>query len=199
MALSVAVGLAWLAAAVLTEQTIPLPEEQWRAGPEPGVRTIRFDAPKTEGQRHIRLVLPARAIPVLNGLRLERNSMGDFDVGDLLTRAKPNELAVTGEVKGAGLRVTPRVWVVRYEFSERNGDLVARIWIRNTLENTVNAFVALESESVKLESNETVPPGSVHRAELRGKGKRPRRFTVSVDKQEEAMEGGYRFELKVDE
>lgn len=190
-------ALALLASAALTEQTIPLPAESWAKAAGSEARQIRFDAPKTAEQRHIRLVLPRGAVAVLNDLRLEPNPMGDFDVGDLLSRARPNVLTVTGPVEGASLRVTPRVYVARYEIEVRNGEVTARIWIRNTLENTVNAFVALEGGGLKLESNETVPPGSVHRAELRGKGAEPREFIIAVDKQEEAMEGGYRFEMRV--
>src|SRR5262249_24736087 len=67
------------------------------------------------------------------------------------------------------LSVTPRVFVSHQDFRRDGADLVARVWVRNTLENTVNAFVAVDSAGFHQERTVTVPPGVTQSVEIRGR------------------------------
>jgi hypothetical protein len=193
--------IALFAAALITGQIIPLPTSEWRIDATPGGSAYswcRFDTPRATDPRHIRLLLAPGATAFLNGSRLQSNSPGEYDVTDLLSHRQPNLLAVTGPTSPAELRVTPRVFIARHQTRMRNGQLIASIWIRNTLDNTVNAFIGIRGEGVLVEANVTVPPGVTQREELSTLvSEIPSELTVTLEKQEEAMEGAYRYEVRV--
>jgi len=131
----------------------------------------------------------------LDGARLGPNEDGDFDLLNLHPK-RPSRVTVPGWVKQALLIETPRVFVSRYEIGDRS----TRLWVRNSLENTVNVFATVTgANGAAREQSATVPPGSTQVLELLpapgltfvSAATAP--WSIVLEKQEEAMEGGYRF------
>jgi len=201
VAISVALVLASAALAAapatLVEEVIVVHGE-WRPHLEPGGAPYlwkRFELPRGEGSRHIRLAFPAGARVWLNGVPLTITEYGDADVTDFVVRGRSNLLVIRGGDGKAELRITPRVYIARSLVQVHNGRLTARLWVRNTLENTVNVFASVLGEGVSSEVTATVPPDvtqvvAMETAILAP----PKRVRLAIEKQEEAMEGGYRFE-----
>jgi hypothetical protein len=164
--------------------------EQRQTLPPTGATIAR---PKLDGPRHLRLVAPRDTVLRLNGAPLSPNENGDFDI----TGRLPATLTVSPPAK-VDLVITPRVYIARQEFRFQGRELAALIWVRNTLENTVNAFLTLTAPGLHLESTATVPPGVTQPVEIRGKvpdGVTNWIVTTLLEKEEEAMEGGYKFQV----
>ena len=139
---------------------------------------------------HYRLRVAASSVWV-DGARLTPNEEGDFDLLNLNPK-RPSRVAIPGWVKEAVMIETPRVFVSRYEIEDRT----ARLWVRNSLENTVNIYVTVSSAAggPQLETSDTIPPGYTKILPLTGRtGISGPPWRIMLEKQEEAMEGGYRF------
>ena len=182
---------------VLEERAIPLNGWTvlvgWDALP---FSVARFHTPPGTGNLHARLRLPPGAHAWLNGTRLSPNAEGDFDLEGLLERNEPNRLAVAGAVAAGSLVVGPRVYVARQTLRRDQGRLLGEVWVRNTLENTVNAYVTVSGPGVLLESPATVPPGVTQIVRLESRSQPlpaggEIELETRVEKEEEAMERGY--------
>lgn len=129
----------------------------------------------------------------LDGALLRSDGVGEFDLLNLRPKV-PSRVVVAGRVEAAQLIETPRVFVSEYEL----GDREARLWVRNTLDNTVNVYGTVAGQGgSEWSGSGTVPPGTTQLLILSGgagMGEAP--WRIMVEKQEEAMEGAYRF-LKV--
>ena len=147
--------------------------------------------PPEHSHYRLRVSPGARGGAWLDGARLESNEDGDFDLLNLNPK-RPSRIVLPGWIQEAALLETPRVFVTRYEIGER----AARLWIRNSLENTVNVYVTVSGNSgaAACEASATVPPGYTQIVPLTALAGIPEGpWRITLDKQEEAMEGGYRF------
>ncbi len=180
MPLSLALALA---VPTILEQRVILPA---------GAATIA--RPKLDGPRHLRLVAPKATRLFLNQEPLSPNENGDFDVTDRL----PASLTATPPTQ-VELVITPRIYIARQDFRLQGGELAVRIWVRNTLENTANLYFTITAPGLHLESSATVPPGVTQSVEIRGPFTPPYSYktnlTTVLEKQEEAMEGGYKYQV----
>lgn len=143
----------------------------------------------------------------LNGTPTAPNPDGDFELSFASSRGA-NTIILPGWPPAPVLMLsTPRVYVVSELIrSAADGNIEAVLAIRNSLENTVNTYVTLSLatstaaaaqavDAPKLEADATIPPGVTQTVRL--SGKLPPNpgglWRIVVEKQEEAMEGGYRF------
>ncbi|MBL8293861.1 MAG: hypothetical protein JNN08_18600 [Bryobacterales bacterium] len=144
----------------------------------------------------VRLSAPRDARLWWNGTPLTVNENGDFDAPSL---RRENVLEARAAV-AVVLRITPRVYIASQKLTVAGGRLEARLAVRNTLENTVNAFVTIYLPTHKKEwtATATVPPGVTQTVEFGGACPTAERleFLTVVEKQEEAMEAGYRFQTR---
>ncbi len=165
--------------------------------------TIVEIAPPQRAPEHAlyRLAAPGAAAVWLDGVRLgvSADDPGFFELPYLHPK-HPSRAALAGWPEGIRLVVTPRVFIPREElaYDPASGRLEARVWVRNSLENTVNAVVTLTvpGTSADLSESATVPPGVTQVVTVTGRlaaGLAGAGWRLSVDKQEEAMEGGYRY------
>lgn len=182
--------LALLAVATWEERTEDL-SGRWEKA-EIGYRQVVAlkDAP------FVRLSAPRDARLWWNGTPMTVNENGDFDAPSL---RRENVLEARAAV-AVVLRITPRVYIASQKLTVAGGRLVARLTVRNTLENTVNAFVTiyLPAHNKEWSATATVPPGVTQTVELGGDCPTADRleFLTVVEKQEEAMEAGYRFQVR---
>ena len=131
----------------------------------------------------------------IDGERLSPNEEGDFDLLNLHPR-RPSRIILMGWPREAVLIETPRVFVTRHEI----GTVQTRLWVRNSLENTVNVYVTVgSSTSDDASASATIPPSVTQILALDGAVKTTEPpWRIALEKQEEAMEGGYRFVKMVD-
>lgn len=134
----------------------------------------------------------------LNGTAVAPNPDGDFELSFANSR-NANTIVLPGwPAQPVIILSTPRVYVTgeQIRFGPDRA-IEASLWIRNSLENTVNVYVTLEpaAADVKLEADATIPPGLTQTVRLAGRlpGTSGPPWRIVVEKQEEAMEGGYRF------
>ncbi|MCC6589569.1 MAG: hypothetical protein IT168_22925 [Bryobacterales bacterium] len=183
--------LALLAVATYQEQVIDL-SGKWKSGGAWGyTQTVELkDAP------FVRLDAPKGTALWWNGTPVAPNENGDFDIP---SQRRSNTLEAKTAIP-VRLKITPRVYVAGQDIRLSGGRLAARLFVRNTLENTVNAFLTIRAPLQKLEwsATATVPPGVTQTVEVMGKCncEAPLDLEISLEKQEEAMEAGYRFELR---
>lgn len=183
--------LALAALVTYEEQVIDL-TGKWKSGGAQGyTQTVELkDAP------FVRLDAPKGTALWWNGTPVAPNENGDFDIP---SQRRSNTLEAKAAV-AVRLKITPRVYIAGQDIRLRGDQLTARLFIRNTLENTVNAFVTIRAAAQKLEWNATatVPPGVTQTVEISGKCAcaTPLDLEISLEKQEEAMEAGYRFESR---
>ena len=126
----------------------------------------------------------------VDGVRLSPNEDGDFDLLNLHPR-RPSRITLVGWRKEATLIETPRVFVSRHEI----GAVQTKLWVRNSLENTVNVYATVTgSGGDEASGSATIPPGVTQILALDGavRSTEPP-WRIVLEKQEEAMEGGYRF------
>jgi len=182
--------LALLAVATWEERTEDLSARWLKA--ENGYRQVVTlkDAP------FVRLSAPREARLWWNGTPMTVNENGDFDAPSL---RRENVLEARAAV-AVVLRITPRVYIASQKLTVADGRLAARLAVRNTLENTVNAFVTIYLPALGREwtATATVPPGVTQTVELGGDCPSADKleFLTVVEKQEEAMEAGYRFQTR---
>ncbi|MBM3794885.1 MAG: hypothetical protein FJW31_12625 [Acidobacteria bacterium] len=148
-----------------------------------------------------RLAAPGATAVWLDGVRLNASTAdpGFFEL-PYLHPNRPSRAAFAGWPSEVRLIVTPRVFIPREEiaYDAATARVEARVWVRNSLHNTVNAVVTLTvpGHSADLSDSATVPPGVTQVVILKGRvagAKNGDGWRRSVDKQEEALEGGYRF------
>lgn len=163
----------------------------WTRLPDGGF-VLEFGGPKDLATRYVRLELERPGALQLNGATLESAKV--IDVSDRLGR--DNRLTSTQDRGRARLLVTPRVFVPAAEVAISSSGLRALVTVRNTLENTVNVAVEVRPPggSEGPSAVATVPPGTSQVVEVKGPfppgGGRVKIFIL---KDEEAMEGAYRF------
>ncbi|MCC6540489.1 MAG: hypothetical protein IT162_23275 [Bryobacterales bacterium] len=157
--------------------------------------------PQPPGHALYRLAAPGAAAVWLDGVRLPASAddPGYFELPYLHPK-RSSRAALAGWPAGVRVAVTPRVFIPREEiaYDPSTGRVEARVWVRNSLENTVNAVIVLTVPGVLADLSEsaTVPPGVTQAVTLSGHvaaGQNGAGWRLSVEKQEEAMEGGYRF------
>ena len=126
----------------------------------------------------------------LDGAPLTPNEEGGFDLLNLNAR-RPSRVTLQGFVREAALVETPRVFVSQVEIGGRS----ARVWVRNSLENTVNVYVTISGAGAEqMEVSATIPPGTTQILTAGGRaGISDPPWRIVLEKQEEAMEGAYRF------
>ncbi len=131
----------------------------------------------------------------VDGVRLSPNEDGDFDLLNLHPR-RPSRITLAGWQPEAILIETPRVFVSRHEI----GTGQTKLWVRNSLENTVNVYTTVTgSNGAQATGSATIPPGVTQILALDGTvGATDPPWRIELEKQEEAMEGGYRFVKTVD-
>lgn len=182
--------LALLAIATFEERTLDLSGGWQKAGTRYR-QTVALDAAP-----FVRLSAPPGTPLWWNGTPLTLNENGDYDAPSL---RRENLLEAVRPVP-VTLRITPRVYLAGQQLRVKGGRLDARLAVRNTLENTVNAFVTiyLEAHNMEWSVTATVPPGVTQTVELTGdcSPTGTLRFLTVVEKQEEAMEPGYRFQVR---
>ena len=130
----------------------------------------------------------------IDGARLSPNEEGDFDLLNLHPR-RVSRITLSGWQKEATVIETPRVFFIRHEIAEQT-----KLWVRNSLENTVNVYVTVTSSNKEEASaSATIPPGVTQILTLEGalRSTEPP-WRILLEKQEEAMEGGYVFVKTVD-
>ena len=136
-----------------------------------------------------RLRVAAQAVWV-DGSRLSPADAGEFDLLNLNPK-RPSQVLIAGWVAAATLIATPRVFVARHEILDSG----IRLWVRNSLENTANVYATVTGAGLsEVSASATVPPGYTQIVELKAlpdAGAGP--WSIVLEKQEEAMEGGYRF------
>lgn len=165
--------------------------------------TVVEIAPPQRAPEHAlyRLAAPGATVVWLDGTRLNASAddPGFFELPYLHPK-RPSRAAFAGWPADVKLVVTPRVFIPREDiaYNPDTGQVEARVWVRNSLENTVNAVVTLTVPGISadLSDSATVPPGVTQVVTLNGRLAGVRSgagWRLSVDKQEEAMEGGYRF------
>lgn len=144
----------------------------------------------------------------LNGTPLAPNPDGDFELSFLNPRGQ-NTVVLPGWPSAATIVLlsTPRVYVAAERIRlAPDGSVEATIAVRNSLENTVNAYLTLAPAAAagsssssnsrgELEADATIPPGVTQTVRLSGKlpAQSGPPWRIVLEKQEEAMEGGYRF------
>ena len=148
---------------------------------------VEFARPDKLANRHIRVVAPGAEKVSINGLTLSR----PYDVTGLLGAS--NELCT--DARTASLRVTPMVYIDSARVRAAENQVEATVSVRNTLDNTVNVAVALEGQD--LSATATVPPGMTQDVVLRGSARVGVQVMILMDKDEEAMEGAYRYRTPV--
>lgn len=182
--------LALLAVATFEERTLDL-SGAWQKTATRYRQTVVLDAAP-----FVRLSAPPDTPLWWNGTPLTPNENGDYDAPSL---RRENLLEAIRPVP-VTLRITPRVYIANQRLAVKGGRLEARLALRNTLENTVNAFVTihLEAHNKEWSVTATVPPGVTQTVELTGDcpATGTLEFLTVVEKQEEAMEPGYRFQLR---
>ena len=154
---------------------------------------IEFAAPADLATLHVRLELERPGGVRLNGAPLDPGAV--VDVAGRLGRA--NLLEAARDAGRARLLVTPRVYIASAEVVVAGGLVRAAVVVRNTLENTVNVAVGVSAVDgvVAASAAATVPPGTSQEVVLQGPMPGgTERVKISVDKDEEAMEGSYRYE-----
>lgn len=143
----------------------------------------------------------------LNGSPVTPNAEGDFDLTFLTPRGANTVVLPGWPADKPTVISTPRVYVAgeRIERNAATGEVKAAVAVRNSLENTVNIVVSLtlarESADPPVEAGATVPPGVTQMVQLTGRiaspgagaGASAGAWRIVLEKQEEAMEGGYRF------
>lgn len=131
----------------------------------------------------------------VDGVRLSPNEEGDFDLLNLHPR-RPSRITLAGWQREAILIETPRVFVTRHEI----GAGQTKLWVRNSLENTVNVYATVTGSSGdEASASATIPPGVTQIIALDGAARLAEPpWRIVLEKQEEAMEGGYRFIKTVD-
>ena len=186
------VVVALLALATFEEQVIDLSGNWKPGGPRGYTQTVDLkDTP------FVRLDAPKGTALWWNGTPMAPNENGDFDIP---SQRRTNTLESKAAVP-IRLKITPRVYIAGQTIRLNGDQLQARLSIRNTLENTVNAFVTIRAPVQKLEwtATATVPPGVTQTVELSGNCpscRTPLDLAITLEKQEEAMEAGYRFESR---
>ena len=146
----------------------------------------RFETPPSQGSRHYRVAMDGNAW--LNGVKL--------DGEDAPLAARWNTLAVVGTPPAkAALIVTPRVYIADCHLRWEGVVLVTELQVRNTLDNTVNAYLSVAGTTLR--ATETVPPGMTQTAILRGTVELAgeRLVTLVLEKESEATEGVWRHEV----
>jgi hypothetical protein len=194
-----AAALALLAALPVIEESATRLDRLLLAGPSmERYSTVTVPVPaKPPEHSHYRLRVNAAGRGAwLDGARLAPNEDGDFDLLNLNPK-RPSRVFLPGWVKEAVLLETPRVFVTRHEIIEP----AARLWVRNSLENTVNVYATVTGSSgAVLEASATVPPGYTQIVTLSGaRGIPGGPWRITLEKQEEAMEGGYQFVKTVEQ
>lgn len=189
------IGAALAALPVIEESAKPLAAVPL-AGPGFEIYSVVTIPVPSRPPEHAFYRLKARAaLAWVDGARMKPNEEGEFDLLNLNPR-HPSRVTLPGLVKDALFIETPRVFVTQYEISATG----ARLWVRNTLENTVNVYAAVSGAGAsELEGSGTVPPGSTQLLILSGRaGISGPPWRIMLEKQEEAMEGAYRFVKTVD-
>jgi hypothetical protein len=121
------------------------------------------------------------------------NQPGEFDLLNLAPRRSGRAL-VAGVAASAFLLETPRVLVTQWAIELRR----ARVWVRNSLDNTVNVTVRISSpgHTEAWIGDGTVPPGVIQSVAVEGSpGLNGPPWRIQLEKQEEAMEGSYQFRI----
>ena len=197
--MGVLAGLMALAAAVLPtieESTVNL-RPALLVGPSFETYSVVRVPPPIRPPEHSHYRLRVNSpVAWIDGTRLSPNEDGDFDLLNLHPR-RPSRITLMGWPKEAVLIETPRVFVTRHEI----GTGQTRIWVRNSLENTVNVYVIVGGGSTRdqASASATIPPGVTQILVLGGTvqpAEPP--WRIALEKQEEAMEGGYLFVKTVD-
>lgn len=182
--------LALLAVVTFEERTLDLTSRWQQAGSKYRQTVQLTDAP------FVRLSASPGTPLWWNGTPLTLNENGDYDAPSL---RRDNLLEATRPV-AVTLRITPRVYIASQKLTVTGGRIAARLAVRNTLENTVNAFVTIHLPAQNKEwlATATVPPGVTQTVELEGDcpATGTLEFLTVVEKQEEAMEAGYRFQMR---
>ena len=138
---------------------------------------------------HYRLRVAAPAV-WLDGARLSPAEDGEFDLLNLSPK-RPSRVSLAGWVTAAALIETPRVFIARHEILVDG----IRLWVRNSLENTSNVYATVTAAGgLEVSASATVPPGYTQIVILRAlPAGSAGPWRIVLEKQEEAMEGGYRF------
>lgn len=189
---------AWLAIAyVLSAQSPPVIEpvesrgcSHWVVGVDGGlVQLVRFNLPANVGSRFVRVMGASLRQVYAEGRWAPKLDPGEFDLTGLVRPGAGNEIAVSEEARVL-IVVTPKVHVARNELLLRQGHLSGRVWVRNTLENTVNVYLTLDGGG-QFSTSATVPPGATQAVEVESAATWNRVVILTLEKQEEAIEGAY--------
>jgi hypothetical protein len=151
---------------------------------------IRVPVPSRPPEHALYRLRVASEAGWLDGARLLPAEDGEFDLLNLHPK-RDSVVIVAGWIASAVLIETPRVFISRHEISARG----VRLWVRNSLDNTANVYVRVTGEEgSEVAASATVPPGNtqiVTLPPLPGMSRPP--WRIELEKQEEAMEGAYRF------
>jgi hypothetical protein len=192
LALSLFLTSAFLLAPVFTEQVIH---------PVAGTNTSshswwRIDSDRTVSSHWYRLLTAPNSTVWLNGARLIAGERGVYDVSSL----RGKNLIIVHPPARVWLSVTPRVFISQYQVNRNAASVQMSVTIRNTLENTVNAGLSVAGIETLAEAPATVPPGvseTVHLSFPFARGQGSPAVTLRLEKDGEAMEGSYRFDVPV--
>ncbi len=145
---------------------------------------LRFPAPPGLAARHARLRFERHARAELNGSTLAGGETVEFDVMDPL--GKSNRLFCPSDPGRVKLLLTPRVYAAAAAFFDGRAEVV----VRNTLDNTANVAVTIGGGP---SATAAIPPNTSLTVVVRGRIEAGPKREVWVDKDEEALEGGYRY------
>ncbi|MBM3734264.1 MAG: hypothetical protein FJW39_00625 [Acidobacteria bacterium] len=180
--------------AVFREEVIPLGD--WRADPRGGV-FVEFDRPARIAGKHARLETPSRVELRLNSETIPGAPARSYSgIGDSL--GVRNRLWCASDPGPARLILTPRVFISEAVVQAGEAELTADVTVRNTLDNTVNVIVEVRKPGTPEGPSAvaTIGPGVTQTVEVRGKLEGVRSgepLEIWVEKDEEAMEGAYRY------
>jgi hypothetical protein len=173
------------------EESVTMLQPSFIAGPLLDRFTVISIPPprRAPEHSHFRIRLGS-AVVWVDGARLTPNEDGDFDLLNLDWR-RPSRLTAPGWLPAATMIETPRVFVSRHEIAASGG---VWLWVRNSLENTVNVYARLTgSAGQEIAGSATIPPGVTQAVSLEGAAPLGPPWRLYLEKQEEAMEGGYTF------
>jgi hypothetical protein len=190
--------LALLASAAPIEERVITVDGPWRETKDASGRTWFTRTLDLSDAPFVRLLAPEGIRVNWNDIPVTPNGEGDYDVPSM---RRSNTIALSAPAP-VTVKITPRVYLARQKITVADGKLLARIVIRNTLENTVNAFLTVRRDATGQEwtTTATVPPGVAQLVEVSGpcpNASLPMDLTILMEKQEEAMEAGYRVQQKI--
>ncbi len=189
--MGVLAGLMALAALPVIEESTVALKPTPLVGPLFETYSVVIVPPPTSPPEHSLTRLRANTPTVwVDGMRLSPNEDGDFDLLNLHPR-RPSRITLIGWQPEAVLIETTRVLVTRHEI----GASQTKLWVRNSLEDTVNVYTTVTgSNGAQRTGSATIPPGVSQILALDGAvGETDPPWRIELEKQEEAMEGGYRF------